>query len=468
MSVPIWTLEQICAATGGSLEGPGGIAVTGISIDTRTLSPGDLFVPLRDKRDGHEFVETALALGASAALVAKDYKRLGGNANLIRVADPLHALEALARLARERLPPSTAVVAVTGSVGKTGTKDMLRQAFASLGSVHAADKSFNNHWGVPLSLARTPKDVDAAIFEIGMNHAGEISPLAQMVRPQAAIITTVAPVHLEFFKSVADIAEAKAEIFDGFDEGGLAILNSDNAYFPILRRRAEARGAKIKTFGKSADADVCLVGMTQRDVETEVLVSIEGRKLSYALAMSGEHVALNSLAVVAALQFTGRNVHEAVASLAGLASGAGRGAREQIAVPGGTMLVIDESYNANPASMGAALRVLGTIPRDAYKRRVAILGDMLELGHTSRELHRSLRDAIDHSDIDVVYAAGENMSALFEDLPKCKQGGWGVDAKALVPQVLVGLEAGDAVMIKGSLGSRMVEVLAAIRTRFAT
>lgn len=467
MTTPLWTIDEIRLATGGQVEGPANAVVTGISIDTRTLAPGDLFVPLSDKRDGHEFVEHAFQAGAAAALVANDFAYQNDDVTLIRVDDPLCALERLARAARTRLASSAVVIGVTGSVGKTGTKDMLRAAFSALGPTHAANKSYNNHWGVPLTLAQTPRDVQAAVYEIGMNHPGEITPLTKMVRPDIAIITTVEAVHLEFFDSVEQIAEAKAEIFHGLDANGVAVLNADNRHSELLCARAREHGADVKTFGKATNADIQLLSITHEACGTQVSARAVDETITYTLAVPGAHVAQNSLAVVAALRLSGRDVHQAMKALAALTPGVGRGAREQLSVPGGEMLLIDESYNANPASMRAALDVLGSVARVDYPRRVAVLGDMLELGEDSDTLHAALASAIADNDIDLVFASGPHMAALFAELPEGKKGAWAVTVDDIVPDVLAALRAGDAAVIKGSLGSRMAHVLAAIRKQFA-
>ncbi|MCH9765405.1 MAG: UDP-N-acetylmuramoylalanyl-D-glutamyl-2,6-diaminopimelate--D-alanyl-D-alanine ligase [Alphaproteobacteria bacterium] len=467
----LWTIDEISAATGGVVEakiaGGSSLGVASISIDTRTLQPGALFIALKDARDGHEFVPSAFAAGARAALVARDYAATHPDATLIRVEDPFAALQDIARAARARLSSTATVIAVTGSVGKTGTKDMLRCCFSELGETHAADKSYNNHWGVPLTLAATPPDVQTAIYEIGMNHAGEITPLTKLVQPDIAIVTTVEPVHLEFFASVADIAEAKAEIFSGLRPGGVAILNRDNDFYPLLAERAAGAGAKIRSFGKSPEADVRLVDYESTGAGGRVTARIDDHDLSYQLASAGAHVAQNTLAVVAALAEVTSDVGKVVPALAKFGPAAGRGTREVLSVSDGSILIIDESYNANPASMRAALAVLGSTDRKKYPRRIAILGDMLELGDSSRALHADLRAALLASDTDLVFAAGPNMEALFQCLPQTKRGAWAERVEGIETAVVRALQAGDVVMVKGSLGSRMARVLAAIRKEFA-
>jgi len=466
MTEPLWTLDEIANATGGRIEGPAARVVTGISIDTRSLQVGDLFVPLSDKRDGHDFIAGAFGKGAVAAFVSRDVQLAQSDATLIHVDDPLSALEALARAARQRLKSDAVVAAVTGSVGKTGTKDMLRACFSTFGKTHAAVKSFNNHWGVPLTLATTPRDVDAAIYEIGMNHAGEITPLTQMVRPHIAIITAVEPVHLEFFSSVEQIAEAKAEIFSGLEAGGFAVLNADNDYFSLLKDRARSANARIVSFGRAPDADVHLVSYIAEGAGGRVVATMGGHEISYALDIPGEHVAQNSLAVLATLKASGRDVARGAKALSTLVPVAGRGARDVLNVPGGEILVIDESYNANPASMRAALSVLGDVPRDAFSRRIAILGDMLELGEDSDALHAALSECVEAAAVDLVFLSGPHMAKLFEALPDIQRGAWAEDAEGITNAVVAAVQAGDVLMIKGSLGSRMAHLLAAIRNKF--
>lgn len=467
MRDPIWTIAEICAAAGAQIEGVAGDQnVTGISIDTRTLEPGDLFVPLSANRDGHAFVDAAFDAGAACAFVRKEFESKPNHAGLLRVEDPFRALENLAKAARARLKYEATTLAVTGSVGKTGTKEMLRTAFSPFGKTHAAVKSFNNHWGVPLTLARTPRDCATAIYEIGMNHAGEISPLTQLVQPNIAIITTVAPVHLEFFDSVDDIARAKAEIFDGLMPGGFAILNRDNQYFDFLRTLAEEKRAEVVAFGHDARSAVRLLSAEPVERGTAVVAEIAGTKVSFNLEIPGGHVAQNAMAVLAALHVAGCDVEEGARALGELTAGAGRGARASIQVPGGQICVIDESYNANPASMAAALHVLGQAPHSGRTRRIAVLGDMLELGRDSATLHARLADEPAMAKVDLVFACGQNMRALFDALPPAQRGRWAVDAKSLAVDVVAALQPGDTVMVKGSLGSDMAQVLSAIRKAF--
>ena len=464
MPEALWQWQDLVAASGGTAEGTPALRVTGFSIDTRTLAPGDVFVALQDARDGHEFVPAAFKAGAGGAIVSRTFDRgqLGGP--LLRVDDPLRALEAIGGAARLR--SNARIVAVTGSVGKTGTKEMLRLCLALAGETHAAEKSYNNHWGVPLTLARMPADAEYAVFEIGMNHAGEIAPLAEMVRPHVALITTVEPVHLGYFASVEEIAEAKAEILTGLVPGGTAILPRDNPHFDLLRERAAAVGAKIVTFGYHAEADYRALQIDVGPKGSSVIAGHGSHRFPYRVGAPGEHYVRNSLAVLAALQALGADAMRCLPALARVTAPVGRGARTLLDVPDGQILLIDESYNANPASVQAALAALATTPREAFGRRVAVLGDMLELGEASAELHRSLKGAVDAAGVDLVLACGPMMKLLLEELPRNRQGTWAPHSLELSHAVLDTIRAGDVVMVKGSLGTRMAPIVEAMLARF--
>ncbi|MEI9900125.1 MAG: UDP-N-acetylmuramoyl-tripeptide--D-alanyl-D-alanine ligase [Hyphomicrobium sp.] len=364
----------------------------------------------------------AFRKGASAALVSVDYKRVAGDGALLRVDDTLHGLRDIAAAARRRT--DARIVAVTGSVGKTGTKEALRACLSRLGPTHAAEKSFNNHWGVPLTLARMPAAVRYGVFEIGMNHAGEITPLTALVRPHVAIVTTVEPVHLEFFGSTDKIAEAKAEIFSGLEPGGAAILNRDNAHFELLAQRAREHGARVVSFGRHENADVRPEVFLIDADGTDIAVHIGGRRVSYRVGAPGAHIAQNSLAVIAALDALGVDVEKPAVALAEIRAPKGRGERREVTVAGGSILVIDESYNANPASMRSALAAMATVPRQRFPRRIAVLGDMLELGQDAGALHAALNEPVDAAEVDLVFASGENMQRLFEALPAGRRGAW--------------------------------------------
>jgi UDP-N-acetylmuramoyl-tripeptide--D-alanyl-D-alanine ligase len=464
MPEPLWRWTDLVAAAQGAADGAPAWPIRGFSIDTRTLKPGDVFVALKDKRDGHEFVPAAFRAGAVAAIVAQGYPRGASGTALLRVPDPLAALAAIGRAARARA--SARVVAVTGSVGKTGTKGMLSACLSEVGTTHASERSYNNHWGVPLTLARLPQDADFGVFEIGMNHPGEIAPLATMVAPHAAVITTVEPVHLGQFDSVDAIAEAKAEIFSGLVPGGAAILPRDNPHFKLLRERASAVGAEITTFGYHQDSEFRALQVDLGPKGSSVIAGLGTQRFPYRLGAPGEHYVKNSLAVLGALHALGVDIMRCLPALARIAAPAGRGARTLLEAGGGNILLIDESYNANPASVRAALAAMATTPRDAYARRIAVLGDMLELGAAAPDLHRNLKEAIDAAKVDLVLACGPMMRLLQENLPPAQRGAWAETSVELVDALLGAVQPGDVVMIKGSLGTNMAPLVAALTTRY--
>jgi UDP-N-acetylmuramoyl-tripeptide--D-alanyl-D-alanine ligase len=467
MDEPLWTIGEIVAATDASCLGDAAMPVIGLSIDSRSLARGEGFIAIRGpNRDGHSFVEAALGSGAACALVDRSFPR-GCEEGLIRVGDTLVALNALGRAGRLRATDTT-VIAVTGSVGKTGTKEALRLTLAPSGSVHASVKSFNNHWGVPLSLANMPTNVRFGVFEIGMNHAGEIDMLTRLVRPHIAIVTTVAPVHLGFFRSVEEIADAKAEIFNGLEPGGSAIINRDNPHYERLKRHVEQHGTRIVSFGEAKDADARLLDVQLKPEGSEVDADILGERLSYRLGAPGRHLVQNSLAVLAAVKLAGADLAAAARAYADLRAQAGRGGRTVFPRVDGKIAIIDESYNANPASMRAALATLGLTPRKEFKRRVAVLGDMLELGNQGRQLHQQLAEVVDGAGVDVVFACGELMGSLYEALPASRRGAYAKTAEELAPLLAAGVGPGDVIMVKGSLGSRMGPLVEALKRRFDT
>jgi UDP-N-acetylmuramoyl-tripeptide--D-alanyl-D-alanine ligase len=387
------------------------------------------------------------------------------NAPLLVVDDVLAGLVDLARAARARLKAQ--VIAVTGSVGKTSTKEALRRVLGAQGETHASAASFNNHWGVPLSLARCPATVRFAIFEIGMNHAGEIEPLVKMVRPHVAVITTVEPVHLEFFAGIEAIADAKAEIFTGLEPGGTVVLNRDNSQFARLQRHARMLGIdSIVSFGTHKKSDARLLDVSLHADCSAVHANILGHDVTYKLGMPGRHMAMNSLAVLAAASLAGADLALAALSLSQIEPAAGRGARRALEVASGEATLIDESYNANPASMAAALNVLGQAAVGPHGRRIAVLGDMLELGPTGAALHRGLADAIKANHIDLVYCCGPLMRNLWDALSTGKRGGYAESAAGLEAQAVAAIRAGDAIMVKGSLGSKMKTIVNALEKRF--
>jgi UDP-N-acetylmuramoyl-tripeptide--D-alanyl-D-alanine ligase len=459
----LWTVEAMAAAMGAERRGPLPQTVAGISIDSRTIGRGDAFFAIADRRDGHEFVASALAAQAALAVVARNPPvNLPLGAPLLVVPDVLGGLRALAAAARARTKAK--VIGVTGSVGKTGTKEALRLALSKDGETHASVASYNNHWGVPLSLARCPASADYAVLEMGMNHPGEIAPLSRLARPHVAVITAIAPVHLEFFGSLAKIADAKAEILLGLEPGGAAVLNRDNSQFTHLKRRAKETGvARIVSFGEHAKADARLIKCALHADCSTVQAEILGTELAYKIGAPGRHLVLNSLAVLAAVVLAGADLALAALALSELKPVSGRGALIEIELPGGSAFIIDDSYNANPVSVAAALALLGQTPVGPRGRRIAVLGDMLELGPRGRALHRGLLAAVNSHSIDLVFCCGPLMRALWQALPASRRGGYAESSAALEAQVLAAIRAGDVVMVKGSLGSRMALIVKALQ-----
>jgi len=466
VSEALWTVDAMAAAMKAERAGAWPREIPGLSIDTRTIKPGEAFFAIQgENRDGHEFVEAALTAGAGLAVVARE--KAGGlpkGAPLLLVEDVLGALNDLARASRAR--SRARIVAVTGSVGKTSTKEALRLVLGRQGETHAAAASYNNHWGVPLTLALMPNSAQFGVFEIGMNHAGEITPLTQLVRPHVAIITTIAPVHLEFFGTLEAIADAKAEIFAGVEPSGAAVINAVTPQFARLRAAAQAAGIdRIASFGERDGADAHLVKASLQADTSTVQAQILGHDVTYKLGAPGRHVVDNSLGVLAASHLLGADLALAALSLAELRAPVGRGQRMTIDVPGGSVLLIDESYNANPTSMSAALALLGHVPMQGLGRRIAVLGDMLELGPDGAKLHAGLSDAVLENAVDLVFCAGALMKSLWDALPSERRGGYAENSAALEAEVLKAITAGDAVMVKGSLGSRMAPIVKALQRR---
>jgi UDP-N-acetylmuramoyl-tripeptide--D-alanyl-D-alanine ligase len=444
----LWTAAELIEATGGTLSRP--FDVDGLSIDTRTLAAGDLFVALLGEgRDGHAFVADALAKGAAGAMVHAS--RPGP---VLLVDDTLAGLTRLGGFGRWRF--GGRLVAVTGSVGKTTTKEMLRGALAAFGPVHAAVASYNNHWGVPLTLARMQADAAFGVVEIGMNHAGEIAPLARLARPHVTVITTVAKAHVGHLGSIEAIADEKAAIMTGLEPGGIAVLPADSEQ--LERLRAAAGGALVMTFGADRAADVRLVHLEADADGSLIHVDILGHTASLRLNAPGQHMAMNALATLAVVAALGLEPTQAIDALEAFAPLTGRGARREIAVGCGTALLLDESYNGNGASMRAALDVLRLQPA---RRRVAVLGDMLELGDEGPAEHAALADAVVGS-ADCLFTCGPLMRRLFDAVPESVRGFHTVNSAALAPVVVKALRRGDAVLVKGSLGSGMKRVIEAI------
>ena len=466
---PLWSGLGLVTALQARVSGTpplGGI--DGISIDTRTVKAGDLFCAIRGEvHDGHDFVRAAFAAGAAAAVVDEAHALdLAGLPCLYVVDDVLRALERLGAVARAR--SAARIVAITGSVGKTSVKEALRLVMSDAGPTHASVASFNNHWGVPLTLARLPAEARYGIFEIGMNHAGEITPLVGLVRPQIALVTTVAAAHLEHFASVDEIADAKGEIFSGIVPGGVAIINRDIDTYGRLRGHAEASPARhILTFGDHPEADARLLGCTFLRDGADVSAEVLGQRIDFRLGAPGRHLAINALGVLLAARAAGIDVEAAAASLGRSTAGQGRGARSTLQLAdGGTATLIDESYNANPTSMRAALALLAAAEPGAGGRRIAVIGDMRELGAEAERLHADLADDVLAATVDLVHAAGPLSHALFMRLPPEIRGTWGETSAAIEAALLDGIGDGDVVMVKGSNGSRMGPMVAALKDRF--
>ena len=465
----LWTAEAAALATGGTLRGDW--TATGVSIDTRTLQPGDLFVALRAARDGHEFVAQALGAGAAAALVDHVPEGVSADAPLLIVDNVLAGLVGLARASRDRMQGR--VVAVTGSVGKTSTKEMLRAVLGHQRRTHVAEASYNNHWGVPLTLARMPADAELAVIEIGMNHPGEISPLARLTRPNVAMITTIAPAHLEAFEDLAGIAREKASIFDGLEPGGNAVINGDLDTSALMIDAARSHGATVLTFGETAGNHHRLTSVRFTDETTISEARAWRSPVLYKVGAAGRHFAVNALGVLAVAHALGLDRAMAVADLARWAPPAGRGMRERLLLdPLDDKLsfeLIDDAFNANPTSMSAALEVLAAAhPRDnvgrhAHGRKVAVLGEMLELGPDESEMHRAIADLPAVAALDVVHCVGERMRVLYEALPEAKRGRFASKAGKLADKATRLVDAGDVVLVKGSKGSRVSLVVDALR-----
>ena len=464
----LWTSDQATTATGGYSTRPW--SAKGVSIDTRTLQPGDLFVALKDMRDGHDFVAAALAKGAAAALVTHIPLGVAPDAPLLIVPDVLKALEHLAAFARART--KARVIGVTGSVGKTSTKEMLRAVLSGQGRTHAAEASYNNHWGVPLTLARMPPDTEFAVIEIGMNHPGEIAPLARMAMLDVALITTIAPAHLEAFNDLDGIAAEKATIFDGLYAQGTAILTLDTPTAPILLAHARACGAHVVTFGTTPGADYHLAHVTVGDTATIIRATRKGTPTLYKVMSPGKHFAANGLAALAVADALGLDPAIAATDLGRWSPPQGRGTRERIlldVVDDLSFDLIDDAFNSNPASLAAALDVLiaanpqDQVGRIAGGRRIAVLGDMLELGPTETALHLAIAHHPGLSHITTLHCVGPRMAALWRALPRRQQGLWCATAPELAAQARGLVDAGDVVLVKGSKGIKVSLVVDALR-----
>ncbi len=455
----IWTSNEVFSALG--VKGDVPWEATGVSIDSRTLSPGDLFIAIVGLRnDGHKFVGDAFDLKAAAAIVHNEFNL---NAScLVKVNNTMEAMEILARCARKRCGGK--IIGVTGSVGKTSTKEMLKLVLKDQGKVSASLGNLNNHWGLPLSLVRMPKSTKFGIFEMGMNAPGEIERLSSIVKPDVAVITTIENVHTEFFKSIDEIADAKSEIASGIVEGGVLVLNRDTKCFKRIKNAAKKKGVNdIKTFGVHNRSDYRLVDFNRTHQGGKVLANLRGRQVSFELGVFGRHWAKNSMAVLAAVGAVGGSEEKAANSLKFMKELEGRGKWDTFFISGGSFILIDESYNASPASMNAALEVLGNVPISNSGRRIAVLGEMLELGDKSSQFHEELIKPLQLYGVDVVFAVGNEMESLWNILPLNLRGEFSTNRKLLSPIIIESIRPGDVLMIKGSLASGVSKIVSEIK-----
>lgn len=464
----LWTSEALVAAMDGRPLGPMPEGISGISIDSRSLQPGDAFFAIKgEAMDGHDFATAAIKAGAGVLVVAEGKLPSLGRltAPIVVVEDVLVALEKLGVAARAR--SQAKIIAVTGSAGKTTTKEALRHVLSAVGKVHASAQSFNNHWGVPLTLARMPMDCDYAVFEIGMNHPDEIRPLVKMVRPHVAIVTMIAAAHLGFFRNLDEIAKAKAEIFEGIEPDGAAILNRDDARFKLLDKMAHAAGVEhVYGFGENARSTFKLTKCELHADHSDIAARIGGHDMIARIGAPGRHMVQNVLAVLGAAHLVGADLDKVVLALADLSAERGRGKRHVLRHPGGPITLIDESYNANPASMAAAMALLNTTPVTGEGRRIAVLGDMLELGDHSAKLHAALADLIVGTGTQTVFLGGPEMKALAEALPAEIQTEYRAGVAELKPVLLAALKPGDVVMIKSSKGIGFAKLVDALLGKF--
>ncbi len=458
-AVALWTARQVAKATGGRAGGD--FRATGVAIDSRGTCAGDLFIAVRGpNHDGHDFVTDALDHGAAGVIVSRFPKGVSEEARLVFVDDTREALYALAREARRR--NSGRLAAITGSVGKTGTKEALGTVLSPQAKTTVSLGNLNNEWGAPLSLARMPADAAYGVFEVGMNRPGEIAPLSKLMHPDVAVITTIAAVHMANFSSTFDIADAKAEIFEGMS-GGVGVLHRDNPYFPVLVAAACVAGVeRVISFGAHPEATARLMDVESDDGGQRVSARIDGREIDYRLAVPGRHWVMNSLAVLCTAVSLGADLVQAADALVDVQAPLGRGRRSLIQFPAGELQLIDESYNASPAAVRAALETLASVTPGHDGRRIAVLGDMLELGPNSVAIHAALLETLTRSGIDLVFTAGSEMAHLHAVLPPAMRGEHAATAGELAPMVAAAVRAGDVVSVKGSRGIRTEQVVEAL------
>ena len=466
----LWTSDAMVEAMNGRPVGKLPEGITGISIDTRTLQTGEAFFAIKgDALDGHDYATAAVAAGAALLVVAEAKLPALGKlkAPMIVVDDVLAAMTRLGIASRER--SHAQIIAVTGSVGKTTTKEALRHVLAKAGKVHASVASFNNHWGVPLTLARMPADTDYGVFEIGMNHADEIRPLVKMVRPHVALITLIAPAHLGHFKNLQEIAIAKAEIFEGVVPGGYALLNRDDKHFKLLEKMALDAGVEhVKSFGENTRADYRLIKLKLHDECSCLTARLAGEEVVVKIGAPGRHIVQNVLAVLGGAHLTGADMTKVTLALASLRPESGRGARHILEIANGTFTLIDESYNANPASMRAAIELLAAATPQGKGRRIAVLGDMLELGKQAPKLHAELSSVILANPINMVFLGGPEMAALKSAMPVEFHAEYRQTVDELQPQLLNTIRAGDVIMIKSSKGTGFAQIVKTLLQKYNT
>lgn len=473
MSDLLWKSSDMVKAMEGRPVGHLPEGITGISIDSRTLRKGEAFFAIKgDVFDGHDFATAAMAAGAGLLVVTEARLPALGKLQvpMIVVDDVLAALTRLGIASRAR--SKAQIIAVTGSVGKTTTKEALRHVLSDCGKVHASAASFNNHWGVPLTLARMPEDTDYGVFELGMNHHDEIRPLVKMVQPHVAVITLIAPAHLGHFANLEEIAVAKAEIFEGVLPGGYALLNRDDKRFKQLEALATAAGIEhIATFGENARSTYKLRDLVMKTDCSCITVSLGGQEAAVKISAPGRHIVQNMLAVMGAAHLVGADMTKVVLALASLQAEAGRGAQYRLRHGDGTFTLIDESYNANPASMRAALSLLeSTEPQGEgieKGRRIAVLGDMLELGKQSSKLHGDLARPIVDAHVNMLFIGGAHMSALKSAMPAEIQVEYRESVDELLPLVVKAVRPGDVVMIKSSKSIGFVKIVNALLKKYA-
>lgn len=454
----LWTSAELAKALGAAIAVP--FEANGVTFDSRAVVPGDLFFALKGgTADGHAFVPEALKRGAAAAVVSHDVENAGGR--LIHVPDTMKALEGLGHAARRRSPAR--IASVTGSVGKTSTKDALRAMLSAQAPTSASAASFNNHVGVPISLARLPREARYGVFEIGMNHPGEIEPLARQVEAHVGVVTNIGPVHIGFMGSEEAIADEKACLFAGMAPDAVAVINRDSGHYARLVGRARHFGvSRIVGFGRSERADARLLSCDLQDSGSDVVALIHGRRIEYRLGAAGEHWVLNSIAALAVVEALGADVVQAAATLPSVSALPGRGARRILQLGAGTVELLDESYNGNPVSVRAMLAVLARTAPAGGGRRLLALGDMRELGDGADAYHAGLADAVSASGAAQVFLCGPHMKMLWEKLAPSQRGVHRPDSAALAPEVAAALRAGDVIAVKGSLGSKMKIVVDAI------